>query len=52
MIQKIISTAVQILIGWLLVNYVPRWVRLKGIIDKIVRVVGVVVIITALMKWI
>lgn len=51
MINAIIHTAICILIGWLLIEYIPRWLSLKGIISLIVKIVGVLVIIGALLEW-
>jgi hypothetical protein len=52
MINSIISTIVQLLIGWILIQYVPYWLKLKGGFAMIVKVVGVVVFIGALLVWV
>ena len=45
----IISIIVKIIIGWLLLQYVPVWLKLKGTIAMIIKVVGVLVIFSALL---
>lgn len=51
-VSALISTAVRILIGWLLVEYVPKWLSLKGIINTIIKVIGVLFILSALLEWV
>lgn len=51
-IDLLISTAVRILIGWLLIDRVPSWLNLSGIIAMIIKVIGVLIIISALLIWI
>lgn len=52
MIDALIHTAVRILIGWLLIDRVPAWLNIRGIVAKILKVVGVLIIISALLYWI
>lgn len=52
MINTLIHTAVRILIGWILIEYVPKWLSLKGIINTIIKVIGVLIIISALLDWV
>ncbi|MBQ2950538.1 MAG: hypothetical protein IJE12_05765 [Prevotella sp.] len=52
MISALISTAVRILIGWLLIDKVPSWLNLNGIIATIIKVIGVLIIISALLAWV
>ena len=52
MISELISTAIRILIGWILIDKVPLWLNLSGIIAVIVKVIGVLIIISALLAWI
>lgn len=52
MISALISTAVRILIGWILIDKVPDWLNLSGIIATIIKVIGVLIIISALLAWI
>jgi len=52
MINLLISTAARILIGWILIDKVPIWLSLSGIISKIVKVLGVLIIISALLVWV
>ena len=52
MIDALIHTAVRILIGWLLIDRVPAWLNIRGIIATILKVIGVLIIISALLYWI
>ena len=51
-ISLLISTAVRILIGWILIDKVPSWLNLDGIVAKIIKIIGVLIIISALLSWI
>lgn len=51
-ISLLISTAVKILIGWILIDKVPSWLNLSGIIATIIKVIGVLIIISALLAWV
>lgn len=51
-VNALISTAIRILIGWLLIDRVPSWLNLSGIIATIVKVIGVLIIISALLAWV
>ncbi len=52
MINALIHTAVRILIGWLLIERVPAWLNIRGIVATILKVIGVLIIISALLDWI
>ena len=52
MINALIHTAVRIIIGWLLIERVPAWLNIRGIVATILKVIGVLVIISALLDWI
>ena len=52
MIDALIRTAVRILIGWLLIDKVPAWLNIRGIVATILKVIGVLIIISALLDWI
>ena len=52
MVEALISTAVQILRGWLFIDKIPEWLGLRGIIATIVKVIGVLIIISAFLNWI
>lgn len=52
MINALIHTAVRILIGWLLIEKVPAWLNIRGIVASILKVIGVLIIISALLDWI
>ena len=51
-LSHIISTLAQCVIGWLLVDRVPIWLNLNGVIAFIVRLIGVLVIIRAILSWV
>lgn len=51
-VNALISTAVKILIGWILIDKVPFWLDLRGIIASIIKVIGVLIIISALLDWV
>ncbi len=48
----LISTAVRIIIGWLLIDKVPGWLSITGVVATIIKVIGVLIIISALFAWI
>lgn len=52
MVGSLISTAIRILIGWILIDKVPSWLNIRGIIATIIKVIGVLIIISALLAWI
>ena len=52
MINALIHTAVRIIIGWLLIERIPAWLNIRGIVATILKVIGVVIIISALLDWI
>lgn len=52
MINALIHTAVRIIIGWLLIERVPAWLNIRGIVATILKVIGVLIIISALFDWI
>ena len=52
MISALIHTAIRIIIGWTLIDKVPSWLNLSGIIATIIKVIGVLIIISALLAWI
>lgn len=51
-VTALISTAVKILIGWILMEKVPFWLNLRGTIATIIKVIGVLIIISALLDWV
>lgn len=52
MINALIHTAVRIIIGWLLIDRVPAWLNIRGIVATILKIIGVLIIISALLDWI
>jgi hypothetical protein len=51
MISQIISTLVQCLVGWLLIENVPAWLKINGIFATIIKIIGVLIILRALLAW-
>ena len=51
-VSALISTAVKILIGWIIIDKVPSWLNLNSIITTIIKVIGVLIIISALLDWV
>lgn len=52
MINALIHTAIRIIIGWLLIERVPAWLNIRGIVATILKVIGILIIISALLDWI
>ncbi len=52
MINALIHTAIRILIGWLLIERVPAWLNIRGIVATILKIIGVLIIISALLDWV
>ena len=42
-IEKIVDAAIQVLIGWIMVVKIPVWLKLKGKVSMIVKVIGVLI---------
>lgn len=51
-ISRLIHTAILILIGWLLIDRIPSWLKIRGIIATILKIIGVLVILSALLEWV
>lgn len=51
MIGHLISMLVEILIGYILIEKVPGWLNLRGFIATVVKIIGVLFIIGALLSW-
>lgn len=52
MINALIHSVVRIIIGWLLIEKVPAWLNIRGIVATILKIIGVLIIISALLDWI
>lgn len=52
MFHALISTAIKILIGWIVLSKVPEWLNLSGIIATIIKIIGILIIISSLTDWI
>ncbi len=51
-IYLLIHTAVKILIGWIIIDKVPSWLNLRGVIATIIKIIGILIILSALLDWI
>ena len=51
MINALIHTTIKILIGWVIFDMVPRWLSLKGLVSTIVKIIGVLIMISAITAW-
>ena len=51
MTSALIHTAIRVLIGWLLIDKVPAWLNIHGVIATILKVIGVLIIISTLLEW-
>lgn len=51
-ISLLISTLIQCLIGWLLIEKVPAWLNISGVFSTIIKIIGVLIIIRALLAWV
>lgn len=49
MISILFHTAIKILIGWLLVTKVPYWLGLSRTFTTVIKIIGVLIIISALL---
>lgn len=52
MVNNLISAAVLIIIGWILIDKVPRWLDIRGFIATLIKIIGVLVIISALLRFV
>ena len=50
--DALIGTAIRIIVGWILIDKVPVWFGLSGIISTIIKIIGVLIIISALWAWV
>ena len=50
-ISLIISTLIQCLVGWLLIEKVPAWIKISGFFATVVKIIGVLIILRALIAW-
>jgi uncharacterized protein involved in cysteine biosynthesis len=51
-ISQIISTLVQCLVGWILIEKVPDWLKISGFFATIIKIIGILVILRALISWV
>ena len=52
MISALISTAIRIIIGWILIDKVPVWLGITGVIAIVIKVIGILIILSALRAWV
>lgn len=50
-ISLIISTVIQCLVGWILIDRVPAWLNIRGFFATIIKIIGVLIILRALIAW-
>ena len=50
-ISQIISTLIQCLVGWLLIEKVPAWLKISGVFATIIKIIGILIILRALIAW-
>ena len=50
-ISHLISLCIQILVGWILIQKVPNWLNIKGLFATVVKIIGVLIIIRAIISW-
>lgn len=46
-----ISLLIQCLLGWLLIDKIPAWLGITGTFALIIRIIGVLIIIRALLTF-
>lgn len=51
-INALIHTLIKCLIGYLFIAYIPKWLKVTGIIDTILKIIGILIILSALLDWI
>lgn len=51
-VDHLIGTAIECLIGWLLIVKVPAWLGIRGTFATIVKVIGVLFILHGLLSWV
>ncbi len=49
--SHLISTLIQCLIGWLFIDKIPEWLKVSGVIAMILRIVGILIILRAILSW-
>lgn len=49
-IDHLISTVIRVLIGWILIDKVPYWLGLGRKFTTITKIIGVLIIISALLS--
>lgn len=49
-IDHFISTVIRVLIGWILIDKVPYWLKLGRNFTIVIKVIGVLIIISALLS--
>ena len=50
-ISNLIRTAIQCLVGYLFIAYIPNWLKIRGIFATILKIIGVLIILWALLAW-
>jgi len=50
-ISQIIITLIQCLVGWLLIEKIPAWFKISGFFATIIKIIGILIILRALIAW-
>lgn len=43
-----ISALIQIVLGWLLMEQVPKWIKLPKILQVVLKIIGILIIVRAI----
>ena len=52
LISGIIATLIQCVIGWLFIEKIPAWLNIKGFFATLLKIIGVLIILRALLSWV
>lgn len=52
LVRMIISTLIQCLVGWIFIKKIPEWINMPDLFATILKIIGVIIIIRALIAWI
>lgn len=50
-VAHLFRTLMQGLLGYILIVYVPGWLKIRGVFATIIKVIGVLIIVWALLSW-
>lgn len=52
MVSSLVSLAVTVIIAWLLFEKVPEWFGIRGVFATILKVIAVIIVISALLNFV